>query len=74
LLPWVSHPDFWLSYVVALSPIGVAALRDRWKYDFVHPVWVYFGGGIIVEQGLEMLVFDSAPWRAIGMWLFGNFA
>ena len=59
---------------VPLSPIGEAALRDRWKYGFVHPVRVYFGTGIVVQQGLEMLVFDSAPWRAIEMWLLGNFA
>jgi uncharacterized membrane protein YozB (DUF420 family) len=73
LLPWVSHANFWLSYVVPFSPIGVAALRDRWKYGFVHPVWVYFGTGIILEQGLEMLAFDSAPWRAVGLWLFQTF-
>jgi len=74
LLPWVSRPEFWLSYVVALAPIGIAALRDRWKYGFVHPVWVYFGTGIILEQGLELLAFDSAAWRPIGMWLFDTFA
>jgi hypothetical protein len=74
LLPWVSRPEFWLSYVVALSPIGIAAPRDRWKYGSVHPVWVYFGTGIILEQGLELLAFDSAAWQPIGMWLFNNFA
>jgi uncharacterized membrane protein YozB (DUF420 family) len=74
LLPWVSRPEFWLAYVVALSPIGVAALRDRWKYGFVHPVWVYFGTAIILEQGLELFAFDSAAWRPIGMWLFKNFS
>ena len=74
LLPWVSRPEFWLAYVVALSPIGVAALRDRWKYGFVHPVWVYFGTAIVLEQGLEVLAFDTPAWRSIGMWLFQTFA
>jgi len=74
LLPWVPRPDFWLAYVLALSPIGVAALRDRLKYGFVHPVWVYFGPAVVFEQGLELLAFDSPPWRSIGMWLFQNFA
>ena len=73
LLAWVPRPEFWLGYVVALSPIGVAALRDRWKYGFVHPVWIYFGTGVVVEQGVEFLAFDSAAWRTIGMWLFENF-
>jgi uncharacterized membrane protein YozB (DUF420 family) len=74
LMPWVSRPEFWLAYIVALSPIGVAALRDRWKYGFVHPVWVYFGTAVILEQGLEVLAFDSPAWRSIGMWLFQTFA
>jgi hypothetical protein len=74
LLPWVPRPDLWLGYVLALSPIGIAALRDRWKYGFVHPVWVYFGTAIVLEQGLELLAFDSPAWRSIGMWLFQNFA
>jgi uncharacterized membrane protein YozB (DUF420 family) len=74
LLPFVPRPELWLAYVAALSPIGVAALRDRLKYGAVHPVWRYFGTAIVVEQGLELLAFDTPPWRSIGMWLFWNLA
>jgi uncharacterized membrane protein YozB (DUF420 family) len=74
LLPWVPRPEVWLALVLADLPIAVAALRDRLKYGAIHPVWLYFGSALFVEQCFEINAFDSPPWRATGEWLFRTLA
>jgi hypothetical protein len=38
-------------------------LRDRLRYGQVHPVWMLGGLFWLVEQGIEIAVFDSL-WSA----------
>lgn len=63
LLPDMERPDIILGYFVADTPILVAMLRDRLRYGTVHPVWLAGGLFWIVEQGIEIAIFDS-NWSA----------
>lgn len=63
LLPPMSRPDIILGLFVADLPILVAMLRDRFRYGEVHPVWLVGGTFWIVEQGIEIAVFDTL-WAA----------
>ena len=71
LLPAIPDPDIWLALVLAYSPTVAAALRDRWRYGRIHPVWLFLAPALIVEQSLEFIFFDQGPLRASGEWLYG---
>ncbi|MBI1330583.1 MAG: hypothetical protein GC166_11860 [Alphaproteobacteria bacterium] len=66
LMPWVPRPDIWLALVLADLPIVVAAMRDWRVYGKVHPVWAIFGTALIVEQSLELLLFETPLWNGLG--------
>jgi hypothetical protein len=70
LLPAVPNPDIWFALVLAYLPIPVAALRDHWRYGRVHPVWLFVGPALIVEQSLEFALFDQGPMRRFGRWVY----
>lgn len=70
LLPAVPHPDVTFALVLAYSPIVVAALRDRTQSGGIHPVWLYVGSALIVEQSLEFAFFDQGPLRLFGQWVY----
>jgi len=63
VLPAMDRPDIILGFFVADAPILVAMLRDRFRYGAVHPVWLAGGLFWIVEQGIEIAIFDS-HWSA----------
>ena len=63
VLPQMERPDIVLGFFVADAPILVAMLRDRLRYGSVHPVWLAGGLFWIVEQGIEIAVFDT-HWSA----------
>jgi len=67
LMPWVPRPDWWLGFVVSDSLIVIAALRDRLKFGRIHPVYAWFGTFLILENAAELLMFDTALWRALAM-------
>lgn len=66
LMPGVPRPDIWLALVLADLPILAAAVRDRWLYGRVHPVWAVFGPILVAEQALEIFIFDHPGWLALG--------
>ncbi len=70
LLPAVPNPDIWFALVLAYLPILVAALRDHWRYGRIHPVWLFVGPAVVVEQGVEFALFDQWPLRPFGQWIF----
>lgn len=70
LLPSVPNPDIWFALVLAYIPILVAAVRDYRCYGKVHPVWLFIGPAVVVEQSLEFVLFDQGPLRQLGQWLF----
>lgn len=73
-LPAIPDPEIWLALVFAYSPILIAAARDRWKFDKVHPVWLIVAPMLVAEQTLEVVFFDRGIQQAFGQWLFAQLA
>jgi uncharacterized membrane protein YozB (DUF420 family) len=69
--PGVPHPEFWFALVLPYIWIAVAAVRDRLTRGAVHPVLAIGGGAVVLEQTLEAILFDSAPWRTTAHVLYG---
>ena len=69
-LPAVPNPDVWFALVLAYTPIFVAALRDQSRYGKIHPVWLFVGPALIVEQSVEFAMFDQGFQRLFGEWLY----
>ena len=63
--PSVPHPEIWFALVLADSLIVIAWIYEKIKYGFVHPVLLYGGLFIILEQTFEVVMFDNAPWRIV---------
>lgn len=70
LLPMVPKPEISFALILAYLPILIAALRDQGRYGKVHPVWLFIGPGLIIEQSLEVALFDQGPQRWFGEWLY----
>lgn len=69
-LPAIPNPDIWFALVLAYLPILIAAGRDQWIYGKIHPVWLFIGPAVVVEQSLEFAFFDQGPLRNFGQWLY----
>lgn len=69
-LPAVPNPEIWFALVLAYLPILVAALRDRRLYGRIHPVWLFVGPAVIVEQSVEFAMFDQGPIRRFGQFIY----
>lgn len=69
--PSVPQPEVWFALVLADAWIIIAMLRDRVVRGAVHPVLKWGGLAVIVEQSLEVLLFDSPPWRAAAHVVYG---
>lgn len=72
LFPAVPHPDVWFALVMAYSPILIAALRDRRRYGRIHPVWLFVGPALVIEQSVEFAFFDQGLLRLIGQWIYAH--
>ena len=70
LLPTIPNPDIWFGLVLAYLPILVATGRDYWCYGRIHPVWLFIGPAVVIEQSLEFMLFDQRPLRQFGQWIF----
>lgn len=68
--PAVPRPDLWFGLVLALAWVPVAMWRDRVTRGRVHPVLAWGGTALVAEQCVEVLLFDSPPWRAAAAWLY----
>lgn len=63
--PSVPRPDVWFALVLADVWIVIAMIRDRVTRGAIHPVLLWGGTAIIVEQSLEVVLFDSPAWRVV---------
>lgn len=63
IFPPSDRPDILYGMLIANIPILVAMLRDRFKYGETHPVWLIGGSLWFVEQGIEVLAFET-HWNA----------
>jgi hypothetical protein len=66
----VPNPDISFAIVLAYLPILVAALRDRRRYGSIHPVWLWAGPALVIEQSLEFALFDHPALRPFGQSLY----
>jgi hypothetical protein len=73
--PQVPHPDLWFGVVVPMAWVVLAIVRDRVVKGAIHPVLLFAGTGLILEQVFELLAFDNPAWHAtsevIYAWLRG---
>jgi hypothetical protein len=74
LLPIIPKPEISFALILAYSPVLVAALRDRSSYGKIHPVWLFVGPAVIIEQSIEFALFDQEPLRSLGRWIFAILA
>jgi len=63
--PSVPRPDIWFGVVMADSLIIFLWIADKITYGKIHPVSLWCGALIISEHIIEILTFDSGPWRMI---------
>jgi hypothetical protein len=68
--PSIPHPEVWFALVLADGWIVMAWVWEKLKFKKVHPITLYGGALIILEQTFEMLVYDSASWQAFAKWLY----
>lgn len=68
--PAVPRPEVWFALVLADVWIVVAMIRDRVTRGAIHPVLLWGGTAVIVEQSLEVIMFDSPSWRVAAQWLY----
>ncbi|MGH7027279.1 hypothetical protein [Brevundimonas sp.] len=69
-LPGVPDPQFWLGVVAADFLMFAAMIRDRLVEGRVHPVWLWVGLPILVEQTLEAVFYDAPLWRSAATFLY----
>lgn len=62
--PLVPKPELWFGVVLPMAWVVIAIIRDRFARGAVHPVLLFAGTGLILEQGFELLAFDTPAWRA----------
>lgn len=70
LLPMIPQPDIWLALVAPYSLVLLAGLRDWLRHGRLHPVWLFVGPLLVIEQSLEVVFFDQGPLRAWGQLLY----
>lgn len=63
--PSVPHPEIWFALVLADSLILVLWVHDLMRLKKIHPVSLYIGSFIILEQCIEVWAFDRPLWRTI---------
>lgn len=70
LLPNIPNPDIWLGLVVPYFAIVVAAARDQWRYGKIHPVWLFVGPALVLEQSIEFAYFEHGLLSPFGELLY----
>lgn len=68
--PQIPNPELWFGVVLPMSWVVVAIIRDRFVRGAVHPVLLFAGTGLVLEQGFELAAFDTPLWRAVAQTLF----
>ncbi|MBP7558179.1 MAG: hypothetical protein KA821_18015 [Chitinophagaceae bacterium] len=71
--PNIPQPEIWFALVLADSLILIAWAWDWWRHRQIHPSWLYGGLFIIIEQSIEVYLFDTPGWRNLGKSLFELF-
>ena len=64
--PFVPRPDIWFGVVLSDSLIILAWVLDKRANGKIHPVLFYGGIAIIIENIIEIMLFETAFWQSIG--------
>jgi hypothetical protein len=64
--PEVPRPDIWFGIVLSDSLIILSWIFDYGNHRKIHPVLLYGGILIIMENFFELLVFETTLWQEIG--------
>jgi hypothetical protein len=71
--PNVPRPELWFGVVLPMAWVMIAIGRDYFVRGAIHPVLLFAGTALIVEQGFELWAFDTPAWRvtagAVFAWL-----
>ena len=46
-------------------------IRDSLVRSFVHPVLLWSGSAVVLEQSLKVLTFDTSEWREGAQAIYG---
>ncbi|WP_299390569.1 hypothetical protein [uncultured Gelidibacter sp.] len=68
--PQVPRPDIWFGVVLSDSLILLAWILDKKQNGRIHPVLLYGGILIIIENVVEILLFDTELWRETGKLIY----
>lgn len=68
--PQVPRPELWFGIVLPMAWVMIAIIRDRLVRGAAHPVLLFAGTGLILEQVFEFFAFDTPLWRATASVLF----
>ena len=68
--PDVPYPEYWFALVLPYSLIVIAWICDWILYHKIHPVLLWIGSFIIVEQVSEQLMYGSSNWQKAAKWLY----
>jgi len=68
--PEVPRPELWFGVVLPMTWVMIAIIRDRFVRGTVHPVLLFAGTGLILEQSFELFAFDTPLWRSTAEALF----
>lgn len=63
--PSVPRPDFWFGVVLSDLFILAAMVREKIAFHKIHPALLYTGSFIIIENVIEVMLFDTYYWRII---------
>ena len=69
-LPSVPRPDIWFGFVLADSFIVLAWIRDKIRYGKIHPVLLYGGLFLIIENATEVYLFNTSNWQYLSKMLY----
>ncbi len=64
--PSVPRPDIWFGIVLSDGLIILSWILDKKVNGKIHPVLLYGGLAIIVENVIEVYLFESTVWQEIG--------
>ena len=72
--PAVPNPEVWFALMFAYLPILIAAVRDQSRCSKIHHVWLIVAPALVLEQSLEVALFDRGIQRSVGQWLYAILA
>lgn len=71
--PNVPRPEIWFGLILSDSLIIIAWIWDKISNKRIHPSLLYPGIAIMIEQTIEVFLYDSNIWRKLGKLLYGMF-